>query len=127
MVMLTIELLLNAGHCRFDLGSGAAFIRSEFATTINTVHIVNARNVKMNNCSYHFYFLLFRMGQTGQLSVDNRPSVQGTSPGQATRLNFYSYGWNLKSRDLIKNHGIDIESHRLISSRILESYLQFHL
>ena len=40
--MLTIELLLNAGHCRFDLGSGTAFIRSEFATTINTVHIVNA-------------------------------------------------------------------------------------
>ena len=51
MVMLTIELLLNAGHSRFDLGSGTAFIRSEFATTINTVHIVNAsryaRNVKM--------------------------------------------------------------------------------
>ena len=51
MVMLTIELLLNAGDYRFDLGSGAAFIRSEFATIINTVHIVNAsryaRNVKM--------------------------------------------------------------------------------
>ena len=51
MVMLTIESLLNVGHCRFDLGSAAAFVRSEFATTINTVHIVNAsryaRNVKM--------------------------------------------------------------------------------
>ena len=31
------------------------------------------------------------MGQAGQLSVDNRPSVQGTSPDQATQLNFYSY------------------------------------
>ena len=30
------------------------------------------------------------MGQVGQLSVDNRPSVEGTSPGQATQLNFYS-------------------------------------
>ena len=30
------------------------------------------------------------MGQAGQLSVDNRPSVQSTSPGQATQLNFYS-------------------------------------
>ena len=49
--MLIIELLWNDGHCRFDLGSGAVFIRSEFATTINTVHVVNAsryaRNVKM--------------------------------------------------------------------------------
>ena len=58
MVVLTIELLLNAGHCRFDLGFGAAFIRSEFATTINTVHIVNAsryaRNVK-DEITIHSY------------------------------------------------------------------------
>ena len=91
MVMLTIELLWSAGHCRFDLGSGAAIIRSEFAMTINTVHIVNASRYARNN-SYpvSFHFLLCRMGQTGELSVDNRPSVQGTSPGQATQLNFYS-------------------------------------
>ena len=51
MVMLTIELLWSDGYCRFNLGSGAAIIRSEFATIINTVHIVNAsryaRNVKL--------------------------------------------------------------------------------
>ena len=57
MVMLTIELLWSDGYCRFDLGSGAAIIRSEFAKTINTVHI-------------SFHFLLCRMGQTGELSVD---------------------------------------------------------
>ena len=48
--MLIIELPWNDGHCRFDLGSGAAIIRSEFTTTINTVHVVSAsryaRNVK---------------------------------------------------------------------------------
>ena len=44
--MSAIESLMNTGHCRFDLGSGAALIRSEFAITMNTVHIVNAsRNV----------------------------------------------------------------------------------
>ena len=40
--MLTIMLLLITGHFRFDLGSGAALIRSEFAITMNIVHTVNA-------------------------------------------------------------------------------------
>ena len=40
--MSTIESLLNAGHSKFDLGYGAELIRSEFAITMNTVHIVNA-------------------------------------------------------------------------------------
>ena len=57
--MLTIKLLLITGHCRFDLGSGAALIRSEFAITMNTVHIVNASryaiNVMINNYSYPVY------------------------------------------------------------------------
>ena len=82
--MLTIELLLNTGHCRFDLGSGAALIRSELATTINTVHIVNASWYARNNLSSISFYCFCRMGQAGQLSVDNHPSVQGTSPGQAT-------------------------------------------
>ena len=30
------------------------------------------------------------MGQIGELSVDHRQSVQGSSPGEATLLNFYS-------------------------------------
>ena len=46
--MLTIKLLLITGHCRFDLGSGAALIRSEFAITMNTVHIVNASRYAIN-------------------------------------------------------------------------------
>ena len=37
--------------CRFDLGSGAVFIRSEFTVSINRVHVVSASryagNVKM--------------------------------------------------------------------------------
>ena len=46
--------------------------------------------LEMLRIKVSFHFLLRRMGQTGELSVDNRPSVQGTSPGQATQLNFYS-------------------------------------
>ena len=46
--MLTMKLLLISEHCRFDLGSGAALIRSEFAITMNTVHIVNASRYARN-------------------------------------------------------------------------------
>ena len=42
------------------------------------------------------------MGQAGQLSVDNQPSVQGTSPGQAILLNFYSNSVFYLGEDLSK-------------------------
>jgi len=61
---------------------------------MDTVHIVNASRyakILLPNNQCHFEALcIYRMGQIGQLSVDNRPSVQGSSPGQATQLNFYS-------------------------------------
>ena len=46
--MLAIKLLLITGHCRFDLGSGAALIRSEFTIAMNTVHLVNASRYARN-------------------------------------------------------------------------------
>ena len=56
--MLIIQLLLITGHCRFDLGSGAALIRSEFSIAVNTVHIIDASrydtNVTMIIIQYHF-------------------------------------------------------------------------
>ena len=56
--MLTIKLPLITGHCRYDLGSGAALIRSEFTLAINTVHIVDASryatNVMKIVIQYHY-------------------------------------------------------------------------
>ena len=51
--------IVDTVHCRFDLGSGAVFIRSQFTAAINTAHIVNAsRYARRVNCiaigCYHF-------------------------------------------------------------------------
>ena len=56
---ICITELVDTIHCRFDLGSGAVFIRSQFTAAINTAHIVNAsRYARRVNCIviswYHF-------------------------------------------------------------------------
>ena len=74
--MLIIQLLLITGHCRFDLGSGAALIRSEFSIAVNTVHIIDASRyatnvmISMIVIQYHFVCVDWDKVVSSQWTID---------------------------------------------------------
>ena len=68
-----ISLAINDGYVEFkyDLGSGAAKIRSQQRISLNTFHHVKAK----------------RRGKEGMLQLDSNPVIGGTSTGSLTSLN----------------------------------------